>query len=423
MTGFTEKNGILHADDVPIPEIAKQYGTPCYVYSAGAIRKQVTDLQEAMQRVLPADRQPLLCYACKANSNIAVLKLLQKLGTGLEIVSEGELFRGLKANFTGDKIISTSFGKSEKEIKACLEANIHQFNIEAPDELETINTTAAQMGKTAEVVFRLNPNIRGGVHDKTSTGRKEDKFGNTADDILTFYERAEGMSNINPVGISIHIGSQVTQAETFKPGFEKVAELVRTLRERGHTVTRTDIGGGFPIVYNNENLLDLDSYAGWVRDLILPLDTEIQMEPGRYIAGNGGVLLTKAEYIKKTPSRNFIVLDAGMSDLIRPTLYEAYHGVRPVLGHNNTETETYDVVGPICESGDVFGKGREISTVDQGDLMVIQSAGAYGYAMASNYNSRPLPAEILVDGDKVALINKAQTLNDLVARESIPDWL
>ena len=423
MTGFTEKNGILHADDVPLPEIARDYGTPCYVYSASAIRKQYTDLRDAMARVLPADRQPLICYACKTNSNIAILKLLRNSGSSLEIVSEGELFRGLKAGFTGDKIISNSFGKNEGEIRACLKAGILQFNIEVSDELNTINTAAIEMGKTADVLFRLNPNISAGGHSKISTGRKDDKFGNTAEDILGFYSRAEDMSNINPIGISIHIGSQVTQAETFKPGFEKVAELVRTLRERGHTVTRTDIGGGLSIIYNDEKPFDLNSYATYVRDIILPLDTEIQMEPGRYIAGNGGVLLTKAEYIKATPSQNFIVLDAGMSDMIRPTLYDAYHGVRPVLQHNETETETYDVVGQICESSDFFAKGREINRVMQGDLMIIQSVGAHGYVMASNFNSRPLPAEILVDGDKVAVINKAQTLDDLVARETIPAWL
>ncbi|MGH1376551.1 MAG: diaminopimelate decarboxylase [Alphaproteobacteria bacterium] len=422
MGGFTEKNGILHADNIPLTEIAKEYGTPCYVYSASVIKKQFEALQNAMQKAIPADRQPLLCYACKANSNLAILKLLQTLGSGLEIVSEGELFRGLKSGFTGDKIISTSFGKNESEIKACLDADILQFNIEAPEELDNINKYASQSGKKVNVVFRLNPNITGGGHNKISTGRKEDKFGNTADDILALYKRAEEMEHIIPSGISVHIGSQVSNVEAFKPAFEKVAELVHILRNNGHTVTHLDIGGGFPIIYNDEQLLDLDAYAKWVAEIIVPLDTKIQMEPGRYMVGNSGVLLTRTQYVKTTPSRKFLVLDAGMNDLIRPTLYEAYHGVRAVMSHN-AQKETYDVVGPICESGDIFAKGREISEVNKGDLVVIESAGAYGFAMASNYNSRCLPAEILVDGDNVSLINKAQTLEDLIARENVPDWL
>ncbi len=422
MIGFNDKDGVLHVDDIALPEVAAKYGTPCYVYSASVIRAQFEALKSAMARALPADRQPLLCYACKANSNIAILKLLQTLGSGLEIVSEGELFRGRKAGFSGDKIISTSFGKNEAEIKACLEANILQFNVESPDELNNINKFAAELGKNANVVFRLNPDISGGGHSKIATGRKEDKFGNTADDIRALYKIADKMSNVTALGLSIHIGSQISQADTFKPAFEALAALVQVLRGDGHRVERTDIGGGFPIAYNDEQLLDLDEYARFVRDVILPLDTQIQMEPGRYMVGNAGVLLSSAQYIKQTPSREFIVLDAGMNDLIRPTLYEAYHGVRPVLSSNRA-TKTYDVVGPICESGDIFAKAREMNEVGNGDLVVIQSTGAYGFSMASNYNSRPLLAEILVDGDKIALIGKAQTLDEMVARENLPKWL
>ncbi len=424
MVGFTDKDGVLHVDNVPLPDIAREYGTPCYIYSASLIRLQFEALRKAMQRALPADRQPLLCYACKANSNISVLKLLQKLGSGLEIISEGELLRGIRAGFSGDKIISTSFGKNESEIKACIKTGILQFNIESPDELENINKFAREMGNCADILFRLNPDVKGGGHSKIETGRKEDKFGNTAEDIRSLYKIANEMINVNPVGISIHIGSQISQAEAFKPSFEKLAELVKSLRKDGYKVERTDIGGGFPIAYNDEQLLDLDEYARWVRDIILPLDTQIQMEPGRYMVGNAGVLLAKAQYIKKTPSKEFIVLDAGMNDLIRPTLYEAYHGVRAVLTRdNNKATKIYDVVGPICESGDIFAKSREISEVENGDLMVIQSTGAYGFSMASNYNSRPLPAEILIDGDNICLIGKAQTLDELIARENIANWL
>lgn len=422
MSGFIEKNGVLHADDVPLPDIARMAGTPCYVYSAQAIRAQYERLSAAMRKALPAERQPLLCYACKANSNIAILKVLEKLGSGLEIVSEGELFRGLKAGFTGDRIISTSFGKHEAEIAYCLDAGIAQFNIESPEELEAINRSAEHAGIRANVVFRLNPNVMGGGHSKISTGGKQHKFGNSAEDILALYARAQAMDFVNPQGISMHIGSQVSNVEAFKPGFERMAELVLTLRERGFAVTHLDIGGGFPIIYNDEKLLDLDSYAQWVAEIILPLETQIQMEPGRYMVGNAGVLLASTQYVKTTPTKNFMVLDAGMNDLIRPTLYEAHHGIRPVLGHNHA-TANYDVVGPICESGDIFAKDRAIAQVSAGDLVVIQSAGAYGFSMASNYNSRPLPAEVLVDGDKVQIIRARQTLDDLVRGEVIPDWL
>ncbi len=420
MQGFTEKNGILHCDTVPLTKIAQQFGTPTYIYSASVIRHQYNALKQAMERALPANRQPLFCYACKANSNLSILSILEKLGAGLEIVSEGELYRGLKVGFTGERIISTSFGKNETEIKACLEANLMQFNIESPDELENINKCAQDLNKVADIVFRLNPNISGGGHGKISTGRKEDKFGNTAEDIIKLFAKAEAMNNINPVGVSIHIGSQVMQAEAFKPGFEKLADLTRKLRKNGHKVTHLDIGGGFPIAYNNEDLLDLDEYAGWVRDIILPLDTKIQMEPGRYMVGNAGVLLTKTQYIKQTPSKTFLVLDTGMNDLIRPTLYEAYHAIRPVKP-NKGATRNYDVVGPICESGDIFAKNRSLPPIEKDDLIVIESTGAYGFAMASNYNSRPLPAEIMIDGDKITLAGRRQTQEDLIARETIPE--
>lgn len=422
MQGFHTQNNTLCIDQIPLNTIAEQFGTPTYIYSASVIKKQYEALSNAMKRALPADKQPLLCYACKANSNIAILKLLHNLGSGLEIVSEGELHRGLKAGFTGHKIISTSYGKNEAEIKACLDADILQFNIEAPEELENINKYAIQTGKIAEVVFRLNPNIAGGGHNKINTGRKEDKFGNTHDDIMLLYAHSQTLENIKAVGVSIHIGSQVSQVEAFKPGFEKLAGLIKDLRKNGYTVTHLDIGGGFPIIYNDENLLDLDAYAQWVNEIFVPLDVKIQMEPGRYMVGNAGILLTRVQYVKTTPSRNFMVLDAGMNDLIRPTLYEAYHKIMPINQTPRNDVK-YDIVGPICESGDIFAKNRTIPKVHNDDLVAIMSAGAYGFSMASNYNSRPLPSEILVDGDKVSVISKAQTLDNLIERESIPNWL
>ena len=422
-TGFHNHEGVMYVDNIALSDIAREYGTPCYVYSASVIRAQYRALEDSIEIALPKKARPLLCYACKANSNIAVLKLLRNLGSGLEIVSEGELARARMAGFNGDKIISTSFGKSASEIRACLEADILQFNIEADDELETINRIAGQMGQKARVAFRLNPDIEGGGHSKIATGRKEDKFGYRESKVLELYKRAaEEFEYVEPVGLSMHIGSQISQAETFRPGFEKLAKVTKTLRASGFEVTKLDIGGGFPIVYKDEDLLDLDEYAGWVKDFIAPLDVQIQMEPGRYMVGNAGVLLSSVEYIKTTPSRSFMVINAGMNDLVRPAMYDAYHEVRPVLGGHGKAC-SYDIVGPICESADTFGKGRECQSVESGDVVAVMSAGAYGFTMASNYNSRPLPPEILVDGDNVAVISKPQSIDELMARESIPAWL
>ncbi|MFP4313243.1 MAG: diaminopimelate decarboxylase [Alphaproteobacteria bacterium] len=422
MAGITEKNNRVCIDDIPLADIAGEYGTPCYVYSASVIRGQYNALKNAMGKALPSDKQPLLCYACKANTNIALLKLLQTLGSGLEIVSEGELAKGLKAGFSGDQIISTSFGKVDAEIKACLNAGIHQLNIESVPELYHVDKVAGEMDKTAQVVFRLNPNVTGGGHHKISTGRKRDKFGLSAERILDIYKIAQELDHIEPVGLSVHIGSQVSNVAAFKPAFEKLADMVKTLRAQGYSVERLDIGGGFPIIYNDEKLLDLEEYANWVRDIILPLDVEIQMEPGRYMVGNAGILLSQATYIKETGERDFLVLDAGMNDLIRPTLYEAYHKIGP-LDNLDRPQKTYDVVGPICESGDIFAENRNMPEIKGGEYAGIYSAGAYGFAMASNYNTRPLPPEILVDGDKISIIRQRQTIQDIMKDETIPDWL
>lgn len=401
-----------------MPELADSYGTPLYVYSAATIRAQYEALSRAMLKALPAHRQPLLCYACKANSNLAILALLQSLGCGLEVVSEGELFRGLKAGFDPARIITTSFGKTEAEIEAYLAANIHQINIESAPELEMVDAIAGRLSKTASIVFRLNPDIAGGGHSKISTGRKGDKFGLSAEDITELYARAGTMKNLRPLGLSVHIGSQVFTVEAFKPAFEKMAALLQTLRSDGHIVERLDIGGGFPVIYNNEKLLDLQDYANWVRDIILPLDTEIQMEPGRYLVANSGILVTRAAYIKQSGDKNFLVLDAGMNDLIRPAMYDAYHGIIPVENADRP-TVTYDIAGPVCESSDIFAKGRSLPEIRQGELVAIETAGAYGFSMASNYNSRPLPAEVLVDGGTARVIRKRQTLYDLISGEAL----
>lgn len=422
MSGYEEINGVLHVDGVSLKDIAKQYGTPAYVYSADVIKSQYNALKGAMERALPADKQPKLCFACKSNSNVGILSYIRSLGGDLEIVSEGELRRGLKAGFKGDQIVSTGVGKTDSEIKACLEAGIHQFNIESVPELENINKIASEVGKIATVVFRVNPNVSGGGHHKISTGRTRDKFGITENSLYETYRSASEVKHINPVGLSMHIGSQVFTVEVFKTAFEKLPGIVQNLRDQGHEITRLDIGGGFPIIYKDEDLLDLDHYAEWVRDIILPLDVEIILEPGRYLVGNSGVLLTEVTYVKETTDRDFLVIDAAMNDLIRPTLYEAYHGIEAVENRDAAIT-TYDVVGPICETGDTFSTGRELPAMSRGDLAVIQSAGAYGFCMASNYNTRPMPPEIFVNEGKVYELTPRQTLDDLLDRETIPDFL
>lgn len=421
MRGFHEKDGVLCADGVRLDQIAKEVGTPAYIYSSAVIEDQFNALKNAMAKALPKDRQPLLCFACKANSNLAVLNLLQSLGSGLEIVSEGELVRGLKAGFDPKKIVSTGVGKQRSEIAAQLNAGIHQLNVESLPELERINDIAGQMGKKATVVFRLNPNVSGGGHHKISTGRKRDKFGMGVEMMERAYALATQMPNVEPVGLSMHIGSQVFEVEKFKEAFSRLPDTVTNLRKSGHKVSRLDIGGGFPIIYRDERLLDLDSYAQWVNDIIVPLDTEIIMEPGRYLVGNAGVILTEVEFVKETQDRNFLIVNAAMNDLIRPAMYDAYHGIEPITNWN-APRKTYDVVGPVCETGDTFTTDRELPQMAAGDLAVIRSAGAYGASMASNYNTRPLAAEVMTKDGQFKIIRPRQTYEDVIGRDVMPKW-
>lgn len=401
------------ADGVPLSRIAAEVGTPTYVYSASVIEDQFNKLKDAMSRALPRDRQPLLCFACKANSNLAVLKLIQSLGGGLEIVSEGELIRGLRAGFEGAKIVSTGVGKQKAEIAACLKAGISQFNVESLPELEQINKIAGETGVKAHVAFRLNPNISGGGHHKISTGRSRDKFGLAVAVMEEAYAMATNMAHVEPVGLSMHIGSQVFEVEKFKEAFGRIPDVVKNLRATGFTVSRLDIGGGFPIVYRDEKLLDLDAYAQWVNEIIAPLDTEIIMEPGRYLVGNAGVILTEVLYVKETAERKFLVIDAAMNDLIRPALYDAYHGIEPVA-NRDAPISLYDVVGPVCETGDTFTTDRELPAMKQGDLAVIKSAGAYGASMASNYNTRPMAAEVMTRDGHYKVVRPRQSYEDII---------
>ena len=419
---FQNHNGILHVEGIPLTRIAEEFGTPTYVYSANHIRSQYAILDNAMRKALPADKAPLICYACKANSNIAILKLIQHCGGGLEIVSHGELLRALKAGFTGDKIVSTGVGKSDTEIRALLHANVYQINIESLPELERINAIAQDMGVTANVAFRLNPDTQGGGHDKISTGKACDKFGLVKADAFEGFRRAADMPNINARGLHIHIGSQVFDIEHFKAAFKIFADIVTDFKDQGFAIDQLDIGGGFPIPYQDEALPDFDAYAQCVKDIILPLGTDIILEPGRFLVGNAGVLLSRTEYVKETEARDFIIVDAAMNDLVRPAMYEAHHEIAPVQPSQQVP-RLFDIVGPVCETGDTFARQREIIPPKQGDLIAFLSAGAYGYCMASNYNTRLKPAEVLVDGERLALINAREVYEDLLSRDQIPSWL
>ncbi len=420
---FPVKDDTLHAERIALTSIAEEFGTPTYVYSAGHIRNQYKQLNDAIQGIMPKGRHAMICYACKANSNLAILKLLQQEGCGLEVVSEGELIRGLKAGIDPQKIVSTGVGKTNQEIRAQIEADIYNINVESLPELERISAIADDMNKTARVIFRLNPEVSGGGHHKISTGRRGDKFGLMKDDVFKAYGMAKGMKNVQALGLMIHIGSQVSQVNAFDTAFSKLPAIVGELRAAGHTVSRLDIGGGFPVKYTQDDqLLDLSAYANWVRDIIVPLDVDIALEPGRYLVANSGVLLTRVTDVKEAQGQNFLIFDAAMNDLLRPAMYDAYHEIAPVQNHNAPET-VYDVVGPVCETGDTFTRDRTLPRMKRDDLAVIQTAGAYGMCMSSNYNTRPRAAEILVDGDQYAVINARESYDDLFARESVPAWL
>ncbi|MAM34631.1 MAG: diaminopimelate decarboxylase [Micavibrio sp.] len=411
----------IYAEDVPLSVLAKEFGTPSYIYCLSTIKAQYETLSSTFAEILPKDRQPLLCYACKANSNKAILSALRSWGAGLEIVSGNELVRGVNAGFDPDRIVFTGVGKTDGEIEAALKSGIHQINVESIFEISQINEVAKKLGMVAKVVFRLNPDVSGGGHSKISTGRKRDKFGLSANRVVQAYDIADTLDHIDAVGLSMHIGSQVFEVSAFERAFRKLPELVQTLRGKGHNVSRLDIGGGFPIQYSDESLLDLKAYAEWVRDIIVPLETEIIMEPGRFLVGNAGGLLTRVISVKETDEIDFLITDGAMNDLIRPTLYDAFHGIEAVK--HGEPSKTYSVTGPVCESGDMFGHDRKLPDMVAGDLCLIKSAGAYGFCMASNYNSRVLPAEILVYGDKYQLIRPRQTLEDILNAEKVPEWV
>lgn len=423
MPGFHYKQGQLHADGLPVSELAGRFGSPAYIYSAGQIRKNFHELQTALANNLPADRLPLIAYACKANSNIAILKLLSTMGAGIDTVSVGEMQRARAASIQPEKTVLSGVSKTDDEITAAIENGILQLNVESAPEMERIAAIAETRKTKAKIAFRLNPDVDAKTHAKITTGKSENKFGMDADTVETLYHKADKHPYLDPRGLSLHIGSQLTQLQPYEEAFQILAAFTRKLREQGLNITSLDLGGGLGITYNNETPPDLDQYARLIREIIEPLGTILILEPGRMLVGNAGILLCRIVYIKESATKRFVILDTGMNDLIRPALYDAYHPIWPVTQGEAKETVHYDIVGPVCETGDTFATNAGLPPLSQNDYLAIGAAGAYGYVMASNYNSRPFAPEILVDDTHSAVIRPRQDIQDIIDTETIPDWI
>jgi len=415
MSFFPRQNGVLHAESVPLTAIAEQFGSPTYVYSRAALEAAYGEFRDALA-AHPAGNGGLVCYAVKANSNLGILSLFARLGAGFDIVSGGELERVLAAGADAGKVVFSGVGKTAAEMKRALEVGIHCFNLESVPELDRLNEVAVSQGKKAPVSLRVNPNVDAKTHPYISTGLKQNKFGVAYEDALALYRRAASLPGIKVIGIDCHIGSQLLDASPFAEALDKVLALVDQLAAEGIQLEHIDLGGGLGIRY-------LDEEPPKVLDYLLPLLQKLEgrglkvvLEPGRRLVGNAGLLLTKIEYLKPGEEKNFAIVDAAMNDLMRPALYDAYHDIVEVTPSTAAKA-SYSVVGPICESGDFLGHGRELA-VAPGDLLAVMSAGAYGFSMSSNYNTRPRAAEVMVDGDKVHLVRRREQVAELFALES-----
>lgn len=413
MTDFTYQDGLLNAEGVSLAEIASQYGTPCYVYSRNAIENSWLEFDRALK-----SQKHLVCYAVKANSNIGLLNILARLGAGFDIVSIGEMERVLHAGGRPDKIVFSGVGKRKDEMQAALNKGIKCFNVESVNELIRLNEVAGKMHMHAPVSLRVNPDVDAKTHPYIATGLKENKFGIAFENAIAAYELASALPHITIKGIDCHIGSQITTLEPFKDALLKILELVEELKQLEVTFQHIDLGGGLGINYQDEEPPARRDYIQTIINTLNDTKLELIIEPGRSIVGNAGVLLTKVEYLKKSGDHNFAIVDAAMNDLIRPSLYNGWHDIKRVVEAPNAEEIVYDVVGPVCETGDFLGKGRSLR-LEQDDLLAVCSAGAYGFTMASNYNSRPRVAEIMVDGDKVHEIRKRESIEDLMNGESL----
>ncbi len=421
MNHFDYKDGVLHAEDVDIRDIADRIGTPFYCYSTATLTRHYRVFAEAF-----SDIDAVVCYAMKANSNQAVLKTLARLGAGADVVSGGELRRALDAGIPAGKIMFSGVGKTDAEIDAGLEAGIFCFNVESEPELYAISRRAQALGRVAHISFRINPDVDARTHAKISTGKKADKFGIAFDRAEAVYDLAASLPGILVSGIDMHIGSQITDLEPFDLAFGRMADLVRRLRTRGHDIRHVDVGGGLGVPYRRDNEPPPvpAEYAEIVKRHVRALDARVIFEPGRLIAANSGILVARVIHVKNENGRTFVVLDAAMNDLIRPTLYEAWHDVAPVIAPAVAAQDTVvDFVGPVCESGDYFARDRASPPLAAGDLVYVATAGAYGAVQSGTYNSRPLIAEVLVKDDQFFPVRPRQTIDELIGLDRIPPWL
>lgn len=415
MNYFHYQHDELYCEGVPIKDIVDVVGSPVYIYSHSTLTRHFRAFEKAFSKI-----NHIICFAVKANSNIAILKILGDLGAGADIVSRGELFRAGKAGIPGKRIVFAGVGKTEEEIEAAIKKKIMLFNVESSEELSLINTVAARLSRKAPVALRVNPDVDPLTHPYISTGLKKNKFGIDIHRVTEVFKAAREMENIKIVGIHKHIGSQITEVGPFQDALERTGELVIKLREEGIKISYLNLGGGLGITYDKEQPPTPEELAGALAPVIKKLgDIKIVLEPGRSIAGNAGILITRVLFQKKTAEKNFLIVDAGMNDLLRPSLYDAYHSIEPVQ-RKKSGMVTYDVVGPICETGDFLARDRNMHRAEPGDLLAVMSAGAYGFSMSSNYNSRPRVAEVLVKDNNFYLIRKRETLNDLIRGEVIP---
>ncbi|CAI2933011.1 diaminopimelate decarboxylase [Aminobacter niigataensis] len=421
MNHFDYRDGVLHAEDVALTDIARSVGTPFYCYSTATLTRHFNVFSKAF-----ADLDSLVCYAMKANSNQAVLKTLARLGAGADVVSEGEMRRALAAGIPANKILFSGVGKTAREMDFALQAGILCFNVESKPELELLSARAVANGKIAPVSLRINPNVDAKTHKKISTGLAENKFGIPRQHAREVYARAAALPGLKVTGIDMHIGSQITELQPFDDAFALLVELVATLRADGHAIDHVDLGGGLGIPYKTDNSPPPlpDAYAQIVHKHVGKLGLKVMFEPGRLIVGNAGILVSEVIFVKEGDAKNFLIVDAAMNDLIRPTLYDAYHDIRPVVqAKADAPRMTVDIVGPVCETGDFLGLDRDLPRLRSGDLIAVSTAGAYGAVQAGTYNTRPLVPEVLVDGDRFHVIRKRQTYDELIGLDSVPDWL
>lgn len=421
MDHFLYRDGALYAEDVPVAEIAAAVGTPFYVYSTATLLRHFRLFDEALEGM-----DHLVCYAMKAASNQAILKTLAQAGAGMDVVSQGEYLRAKAAGVPGDKIVFSGVGKTAEEIRCALSGGIRQFNVESEPEMAVIDAVAQELGLVAPITIRVNPDVDAKTHAKIATGKSENKFGIPISRAREVYAHAATLPGLKVIGIDCHIGSQLTELEPFRQAYEKIAELTESLRADGHDIHRLDLGGGLGIPYTRSNEappLPVE-YGQLIKETLGHLGCEIEIEPGRLIAGNAGLMVSKVIYVKSGEDREFLIVDGAMNDLIRPAMYEAHHDIvavnEPAPGQ---EHRPYDIVGPVCETGDTFAKQRDMPPLAAGDLIAFRSAGAYGAVMASEYNSRPLIPEVLVHGDQFAVIRPRPDFDEMINRDTIPEWL